>query len=317
MRVIRRILAVVILGLAALAAACQGGDGEEVTPPRSPAATDNVAKTITLGDVSDEPARKVELFQPVADYLAANLSEFGIEEGRVVIAPNLEAMAELLRTGVVDLYFDSAYPTIVVSDLSGSESILRRWKQGSAEYWSVYFTRKDSGIESRDDLVGKRIAFEEPFSTSGFVLPAGTLLQRGFKLTPYAHPADDVAPGEIGYVFSREDENTLEWVVRGLVSGGATSNLDYDELPEELKSQLVIVGKTIAMPRQIVSVRPGLDPELVDKVKDLLMDLDKSDEGREILRNLKNTRKFDEIPEGTEASLRELKALISQVLLAP
>lgn len=303
----------VILAALFIAAACKGG-GEQVTAPPSPATTSEEVKTITLGDISDEPAKKIKLFQPLADYLAANLSEFGIQEGRVVIAPNLEEMAEFLSTGVVDLYFDSPYPTIFVGDLSGAEPILRRWKQGSAEYRSVYFARKDSGIASVDDLAGKMIAFEEPFSTSGFVLPAGTLLQQGFNVTPYEQATDEVAADEIGYVFSRDDENTLEWVVRGLVSAGATSNLDYDELPEEIKSQLVIVGETTTVPRQMVSVRPGLAPELVDKVERLLMDLDKSDEGREILAHLKNTRKFDDLPEGTEATLQELSTLISQVL---
>lgn len=314
----RRLLmpSVILAALFMAAAACQGGSAEVSAPP-SPTASNGDAKTITLGDISDEPAEKVKLFQPLADYLAANLSEFGVQEGRVVIAASLEEMAELLRSGVVDIYFDSAYPTIIVSDLSGSDAILRRWKQGFAEYRSVYFTRRDSGIESVDDLLGKMIAFEEPFSTSGFVLPAGTLRQEGFKLTRYDSPTDDVAPGEIGYTFSSEDENTLEWVVRGLVDAGATSNLDYAELPAEIKDQLVIIGETIAMPRQMVSVRPGLDPELVDKMKGLLMGLEESDEGREILTNLDNTRKFDEIPEGTEASLRDLRALISDVFPGP
>ena len=158
------------------------------------------------------------------------------------------------------------------------------------------------------------IVFEEPLSTSGFVLPAGTLLQGGFKVTPYDDPADEVAADEIGYTFSRDDENSLRWVQQGLVSAGATSNQDYDELSEEIKSDLVIVDRTIDVPRQFVSAGPGLDPEMIDKVKSLLMDLDKSEEGREILANLKNTLKFDEIHAGTEDSLRELKDLISQVL---
>ena len=98
----RFLMPLVVLAALITAAACQAG-GEEVTTPPSPTATNEEVKTITLGDISGEPAAKIKLFQPLADYLAANLSEFGIQEGRVVVAPSMEAMAELLIAHGADI----------------------------------------------------------------------------------------------------------------------------------------------------------------------------------------------------------------------
>ena len=71
-----------------------------------------------------------------------------------------------------------------------------------------------------DDFVGKVLAFEDPYSTSGFLLPAGTLVQQGFTLREVSRPDANVAPGEIGYYFALDEENTVELLLRGLVAGG-------------------------------------------------------------------------------------------------
>ena len=57
--------------------------------------------------------------------------------------------------------------------------------------------------------MGKVVVFEELYSTSGFILPAGTLIKKGFKLREVSGPDEDVSPNEIGYFFSRDEENTI------------------------------------------------------------------------------------------------------------
>ena len=222
-------------------------------------------------------------------------------------------MTRLLRDGTVDIYFDSPFPTLAVQRASGSEVVLRRWKQGEPTYWSTYIASLDNGIVSVDDLVGKVVAFEEPHSTSGFVLPAGTLIERGFTLTEVGGYDSVVAPDEIGYFFSLDEENTIEMVARGLVVGGAVSNLDYEELPEEIKQQIVAFGETISVPRQLVSVREGLERRIVDRVTGLLVELDRTEEGRELLEGLKSTKKFDPLPDESQLALRRLQELIELV----
>ncbi len=181
-----------------------------------PLATLSPSQIITLGDIdSDEPAKKIRRFQPLADYLATHLAEFGIKEGRVVIAWDIPQMGLYLKQEKVDLYFDSAFPALGVQKLSDSEVILRRWKQGAPTYWSVYIARRDRGITSSKDFMGKVLAFEEPHSTSGFILPAGTLIQRGFNLVEVVGPESHVAPHQIGYFFTRDEENTVELVLAG------------------------------------------------------------------------------------------------------
>ena len=79
-------------------------------------------------------------------------------------------------------------------------------------------------------------------------------------------------------------------------------------------NKIASFGRTISVPRQLVSVGPGLDPLLVSKVIELLTGLDQTEEGRLILENLKNTKKFDLLPPETVANLEGVQSLIELVL---
>ena len=264
----KALLTIALVALALASAACQAnGDATPTNTPLSPQPL-SADQIITLGDVDpDEPIKKINRFQPLADYLASHLKDQGILKGQVVIASNIEEIGQLLKDGTVDIYFDSPFPALAVQKQVGSQIILRRWKEGTPTYWSLYVASKELGIASAEEFRGKVIAFEEPRSTSGFLLPASTLIQRGFTLTEVSGPSASVAPAEIGYVFSRDEENTIEMVLSGHVAGGGISNGDYDELPPELMERLTTFGRTISVPRQLVSVRPGLDPALVTQLR--------------------------------------------------
>ena len=60
-------------------------------------------------------------------------------------------------------------------------------------------------------------------------------------------------------------------------------------------------------------MRPGLDPELVARVRDLLIGMDQTESGRQILEQLKKTRKFDALPPESEEALRELSQMVELV----
>ncbi len=290
------------------------GEGEDDPTPVPSTPTSEPQLVITLGDIDpDEPTKKIERFQPLADYLAQNLREFGIQEGRVIIARDIDEMAEFMKEGKVDLFFDSSFPVLAVQERADSDIILRRWKDKEPVYWSVFIAPMDSEIREDSDFLGKVIAFEEPHSTSGYVLPAGTLLERGFKLIEVTSPDQPIGTEEIGYLFSRDEENTFELVTQDRVVAGAVSNQDYDDLTTELKQKIQHFDRSITVPRQLVSARAGLSTSLQDEVIRLLKALDKTPEGRELLDGLKKTKTFDSLDEDSRAALKKLGEYISLV----
>jgi phosphonate transport system substrate-binding protein len=141
------------------------------------------------------------------------------------------------------------------------------------------------------------------------LLPKAYLVQKGFKLVaePIAGESTKNRSNDnnnnnnnnnniIRYVFAREDQNIPLWVVEGKADIGVISNVDFEqEVYESVKSQLKIIDRTIDVPRHVVSHRSEMEPALVQKIKDLLLNMDKDPEGIEILRNFDNSTRYEEI----------------------
>ena len=159
------------------------------------------ADSFKLGSISTNPVGETKKFWPFASYLAQQLQSEGIDRGKVVVAESIPAMSSLLQTRQVDLYLDSLFPSLAVSHLSGSKLLLRRWKMGKSEYRSVIFTRKDNAIARLEDLKGKVIAFEEPFSSTGYFFPKVDLLKIKFRLAPKRQGSEPCENGRSGLYF--------------------------------------------------------------------------------------------------------------------
>lgn len=312
---IKAILTIVFLSTFILSS-CGGGVvpiGADVPATEAPK-----TRAIVIGDISDDPAEVIEGTQPLADYLAANLRDYGITEGQVRIATSTEEMAQLLEKGEVDLYFDSTYPATLISDQSGAKIILRRWRFGVEEYQSVIFASTESGITSIDQLPGHIVAMDAPYSTSGFLLPAVYLTENGLKLVGKKSTGDPVTNDEIGFAFSYDDANTLQWVISGLADAGVTDDFHFDvDFPEEARSQLVELARTESTPRQVGLIRSGLDEELVQAIIRVLTTMHETDEGKTALEPFQTT-KFDEFPDGITAAttrMREMMEIVKGIQL--
>lgn len=306
--------AILILGMVTtlVLAACGAHKTPIATVVPAPVETLSRGQVLILSDITEDPAGKIEKYLPLADYLAARLADFGIKQGKVVIAPDLPTIIQYLKTGQVDLFFDSPYPALTVYQEAGARPLLRRWKKGVEEYHTIIAVHKDTEIADLTGLLGKIIAFDDRVSTSGYLLPKGHLTKLGYRLSEQSSPASVVPSNEIGYVFAGGEKNVLAWVLQGKTAAAVIQSSDYDEFTPDVKSQLVILERTPNLPRHIALARPGMGEALQARIVELLLGLDITPEGQTILKEFERTKKFDALPLGPEGTMKTLQELFEQ-----
>jgi len=267
-------------------------------------------KTLTLGVVFQDPRQPLEEhFRPLVEYAARKLTPMGETKGMVVVAPTPGQMMKLLEEKRVDFYMESPYPTYLINRLGAAKLLLRRWKGGMAEYRSLIFTSKESGIARLEDLRGKIIAFEDPGSTSGYFLPKLFLLKKGFSVVEKPSIGANVSDREIGYIFADTYKNIASLVLQNKVAAGAFSNDDYASVDDTSKASISILGESEPMPRHLVSVRKDLPDPVAKRLKEVLLGMHQDEEAQKILRQIDNTTKFDPLPGGEETVRRKLVEL--------
>ncbi|MCW9052104.1 MAG: phosphate/phosphite/phosphonate ABC transporter substrate-binding protein [Motiliproteus sp.] len=113
---------------------------------------EQTGRTLVIGKISANPKKHYGFLKPIADYAVSRMGDLGYTSARVVMAEDASQMARYLRRGQVDWVTETPFSSVILNRKSGAEYLLRKWKKGVAEYHSVFFVRKDSGIRGLEDL---------------------------------------------------------------------------------------------------------------------------------------------------------------------
>lgn len=195
----------------------------------------------------------------------------------VSVPTSYAAVVAAMGAGKVDVGWLSPLPYVIAHDQYGVQVVLRTVRNKSDKYWSFIIARTDTGINSLEDLKGKRFAYGDPVSTSGCLYAKELIRSRGedpekfFSHVIYAGAHDKVVMA----VYNKQVDG-------GAIYGGVVSDARekvVETIPDVMKKTKVI-AKSAEIPNDTVSVRKGLSPDIVKKITDGLMKVAASDEGR-------------------------------------
>jgi phosphonate transport system substrate-binding protein len=205
----------------------------------------------------------VKLF-PSADYA-------GVMQG--IAAGQLEA-AEFGASGFAGTWLDChcVEPVIVPQE-----------KDGTTYYYSVMVTRKDSGITSVEQMKGHSLAFADPNSTSGYLIPGATLKTSGIDLADgkYFSRTGFAGGHEQGVVamLNKQYDACVTWTsgqgekAEGYSRGNLRSMVDRNMLK---MSDVNIIWQSGKIPNGPWAMRSALPAGLKKEFTDFLLDLPKS-----------------------------------------
>lgn len=280
------------------------------------APVDDDASVLVLGRVSDDPQSHYDQLKPLLDYVVPRMASVGIRSGRILMAKDLQQMTSYLRRGQVDWINETAGNAGLLERRGVARSLLITEREGATRYHGVFFVRRDSPVRTLADLAGRSVAFQNPYSTSAFYLPAAKLLDEGMKLEVLLSPMDRPAPGAVGYLFARTELNITTWVHKRLVDAGVFSNLDWanpQRMPPSFLQDFRIVAVTDDVPRALMLTRKGMPPHVEDRLREVLMEASTDPDAGEVLRRFIGTSRFVPIGPEDKRALDRLGAGVARV----
>lgn len=254
------------------------------------------AAPLVISTLNASPNNEIKRLLPFSNYIAERLLVKEVDKSKVRVEKNIVKIGQLLQEDKIDIYIGNPFTSIALNRLSGMRFLLQAVSQGSEKNPSIIFVRNNSAVKKAKDLSGKKIAFEDSLSTSGYHLPKLHLSGKGLKLNPLKKLEEDVAVGDLGYIFSKSDLNTLLWVKKGKIEAGAVDALTYGKQAKESLDQLRIIERTVALPSILVGYRSDLSPQVVTRLKYVLKQMHETDEGKAILKDLGDINKFIDLP---------------------
>jgi phosphonate transport system substrate-binding protein len=203
---------------------------------------------------------------PVKLYPAADYA--GVMQG--MAAGQLEA-AEFGASGFAGTWLDCkcVEPIVVPKEADGS-----------TYYYSVMVTRKDSGITSIAQMKGHSLAWADPNSTSGYLIPSATLKTKGIDLADGAYFSHTGFAGghEQGVVavLNKQYDACVTWtsgqgdMAEGYTRGNLRTMVDHGMLK---MSDVNIIWQSGKIPNGPWAVRTALPADLKKELTDFLLDL--------------------------------------------
>jgi|SRR6478672_7358258 len=284
-------------------------------PPVQPAG-DQDASVLVLGRVSDDPKAHYDQLKPLLDYVVPRMASVGIRSGRILMARDLQQMASYLRRGRVDWVNETAGNAALLERRGVARSFLVTEREGATRYHSVFFVRRDSPVSSLKELAGRSVAFQNPYSTSAYYLPAAQLLDQGMTLELLLSPMDKPSPDAVGYLFARTELNITTWVHKRLVDAGVFSNLDWSNprrMPPSFMRDFRIIGRSADVPRALMLTRHGMDPKVQARLREVLMEASTDPDAGEVLRRFIDTSRFVPITDEDRRALDKLGVGVQRV----
>ncbi len=242
-------------------------------------------KVIKMGFVPLKNSEKlVEDLKPISDYLTERL---GVKV-EAFTASNYIGVVEGLGSGSVDFGIIPPFSSLLAQKQSNAKPILTsKGKTGKPGYTAELYVRKDSGIKSLQDVKGKKVAFVDPSSSSGYIYPGAMLVNAGLNLDK-----------DISYQFSGGHDKSLQLLLNKDVDVIATFDGVEDRYAKDFpqaKTDIQKLASSDMIPGVMVTTSGKMDKELQEKLEKALRDIEKDPKMKEMFTKMFSITGFTDV----------------------
>ncbi len=279
----KRLLALLMITIVAFGAVGCSGSSKE---------NGETAKSDDTFVIAYAPNESSEQSADARNGLAGDLSEVLGVEVEEIQATDYNAIIEALRTGKADMAYMGALSVAFAAERAGVEPIVMKAENRDKEqavYHSVLITNsKNDDINSIKDIKGKTMAFVDPDSTSGNLVPTSEIM----KAFPDENLNSDIlhTNGEFfeAVSYSGKHQAGLQAVIKGDVDVAPISDqilVSEIQNGNANESDIKVIHESAAIPAEAVVVSKDMDEETRKKLTDFLVSYDNQDYFNLVIKN--------------------------------
>ena len=242
-----------------------------------------------------DAADVIKRSEALCEYLR---KETGVYEVKLIIAPDYHGILNFFAENEADLGWPGCVSYVEGAEKYGIVPIVKPVRQGTATYSGLIIARADSGIDTLTDLKGKKMAWVDRESASGYLFPAALLAKSGINI--------EKDLGET--IFLQKHDAVVLNVLLKKVDAGACYDDARDVLKDKTKAgKIKVIAKTPAIANEPIVCRAGLPAGLVAKVKAAFLKLDPAQPGhaRALDADINKIERFVEAKDGDYDNIRE------------
>ena len=241
------------------------------------------------------------IYAPKVTVIWGIIADFFKEEGfpvEPVFYKDYVSQIDGLMNGEIDIAWNSPLAWVDAYIRTKGKALDGSMRDTDRDRQTYLVVRKDSGIESIEDLKGKKVAFVDPSSASGYVYPGAMLKDAGIDLNK-----------DIKYQFSGGHDKSIQLLLNKDVDAIASYENVIKKYTKEfptLKEDVRGLAKSELIPGVTVVVSNNVDDQLKSKIKQVLLEIQKEKETLGILTNLFNITGFEEPDDNTYKAVEKI-----------
>jgi len=200
-------------------------------------------------------------------------------KGGMVLRPTYRQVRESLEEESVDVAFVCTGTYVHGRDSGGIELLAQPEFKAGLSYRSVLIVPKGSSALAWGDLKGKTMAFTDPESNTGCLVPRAALITRGYK------PAEFFSK----VIFTGSHDHSVRAVAGGAVDAAAVDSLVFYPLTEKdpsLLEKVRVVWASEPFGPPAIVVPTNLAAGLKAALRQVLFSLHETKEGSEVLATM-------------------------------
>ena len=228
--------------------------------------------------------KQMERFIPLSRYLS---EQTGIEVKFTILSRYGNIIDSFENKKLDGAFFGSFTGAMAIKKVGVVPLVRPVNLDGESTYHGYIYTRKDSGIKGVAEMKGKKFAFVEKATTAGYVFPLAYLKEHGVT---------DLDSFFSDYFYAGSHDASLHAVLNKEADIGASKNTVFDWIRKSeprIDEEIAILAESSRVPSNGLCVRKDLDITIMQKLKDALLNLDATPEGKQILEKMKFVRFID------------------------